>query len=891
MYLAQPEQYTIAGSAMQGAKIIPLPQKEQAHTHNLPVQPTPLIGREQDIASTSQLLRDTHVHLLTLTGTAGVGKTRLALQVAMDMIDDFADGVSFVPLASMSDPTFVAPAIAQTLGLREAEHQSTLDLLQAYLHNKHLLLLLDNFEQVLPATALLADLLAACPQLKLLVTSREVLHLRAEHLFLVPPLALPNPKRMPDIESLSHYAAIALFVQHAQAVKPNFALTETNAFTVAEICHRLDGLPLAIELAAARVKVLSPQALLARLERRLQVLTQGPSDLPERQQTLRNTIRWSYDLLHAQEQRLFRRLSVFVGGCTLEAVEALYAALGDGVGSVLEGVASLIDKSLLQQVEWKEAPRLVMLETIREYGLECLAANGEAEDTRHAHASSYLALVEQAEPELEGPQAAVWLARLEQEYDNLRAALLWSGEQAEIEKDGRCREMALRLGGALRRFWMMSTHMSEGRTFLERALAGSEGVAASVRAKALIGAARLAIGQGDYHRGEILCEESLVLCRKLADTRGVAYSIYLMGWVAWEGGNLASARSLLEESLALYREVGDRQNVAYDLYELAGVARIQGEYARAKALCEESAAMHRELGDTWGLAASLNLLAQVFLESQGDPVTIRSLLDEGMRLSRQLEDKDGIAWGNSIAGRLALSHGDVATAHVLLEESLTLYTEMGERQNFAESLAFLAKVEAYKGDHAAARALYEQSLALCREIGYQVWVAPCLEGLAGVVAAQESRGGSLAGTLWAVRLWGAAQTLRETIGAPMPPIDRADYERAVAAARVRLGKEAFAAAWAEGRTMTPEQACAAQGRTAVPQQTIIAAAPAYPAGLTAREVEVLRLVAMGLTSAQIAEQLVISLLTVNTHVRSIYSKLGVTSRSAATRYAIAHQLV
>ena len=620
---------------MSQTTIVPLSQKEHVSKHNLPVQPTPLIGREQDVEAALHLLQRPGVRLLTLMGPAGVGKTRLALQVAMELLDDFVDGVFFVPLAPLRDPAFVVPTIAHTLALQESRDLPFFNVLTAYLQDKHLLHLLDNFEQVLPAGPLLADLLSACPGLKLVVTSREVLHLRAEHLFPVPPLALPNLSHLPALETLAQYAAITLFTQRAQAIKPDFVLTKTNARVVAAICARLDGLPLAIELASARLILLSPQALLARLTHRLQVLTQGPSDLPERQQTLRKAMQWSYDLLRPEEQRLFWRLSIFAGGCTLEAVEAVCATLDNSAEEVLEGVALLINKSLLQQVEWKEAPRFVMLETIREYGLECLAAHGEIEDTLHAHATYYLALAEEAELGLTGTQQAIWMARLEQEYDNLRAALLWSVEQAETRNDERCREMALRLAGALRRFWMMCSQMSEGRLLLGRALAGSEGVAASVRAKALIAAARLAIGQGDYHWSGMHCEESLVLCQELGD-----------------------------------------------------------------------------------------------------------------------------------------------------------------------------------------------------------------------------------------------------------------------AARVRLEQEAFAAAWAEGRTMTPEQALAEQGQATmlppIPQASSTAPANPKPTslnGLTAREIEVLRLVATGLTSAQIAEQLVISLLTVNTHVRSIYSKLGVTSRSAATRYAVEHQLV
>ncbi len=852
--------------------------------HNLPAQLTPLIGREQEVAAVCALLRRPKVRLVTLTGTGGVGKTRLGLEVATDLLDDFADGIYFVPLAPISDSDLVIPTIAQALGIQVAGERPLLDLLQAHVRDKRLLLLLDNFEQVLATAPRLSDLLSDCPQLKILVTSRAVLHIRGEHEFPVPPLALPDLSHLPESEALSQYPAVALFLQCAQAARPDFQMTPANTHTIAQICVHLDGLPLAIELAGARVKLLPPQVLLTRLGHRLQVLTSGARDAPVRQQTLRNTLAWSYNLLDAEEQRLFRRLSVFVRGCTLEAVEGLYTALGEIPADVLDGVASLIDKSLLRQTEQEgEEPRLLMLATIREYGLEVLASAGEMESTRRAHAAHYLALAEQAELELGGPQQGVWLERLEREHDNLRAALQWSLEQAGEEGAQQRRELALRLAGALHTFWWTRGHWSEGRNFLERALVASEGVAASVRAKALYSAASLTFIQSNYERAEALSEESLALYRELEDKPGIALSLYELGNIAWVRSNTASARSLLEEALTLFREVGFKEYAAYSLFSLALLASSQGEYARACTLFEESLALFRELEHKKGIAHTLSQLAQVLFDSQGDQARVRSLLKECLALSREVGFKEGIAAANCLFGLLALGQGDLATAYSQVEESVVLYKEMGHRHGTAESLAVLGKVVAAQGDFAAAQTLYEESLKISGELDEKWVIAVCLVRLGEVVAAQRQ-------LAWAAQLWGAADALRDAVGVPIPPVELADYERSVSAARVHLGERAFAAAWAQGRSMTPEQALAAKGQKPAPPPTTTRTPPTYPAGLTAREVEVLRLLADGLTDLQIAEKLILSPRTVHAHISSIYSKLGVTSRSAATRYAIEHHL-
>ena len=863
-----------------------------SYPNNLPVQYTPFIGREQEVAAVCDLLLRKDTRLLTLTGPGGTGKTRLALQAAAELCETFEDGVFFVNLAPISDPNLVVNATAQTLGIREGADRSLLERLKEDVRQKHVLLLLDNFEQIVSAAMQIVDLLASCPRLKVMVTSREVLHVQAEHEVPVPPLPLPDLKRLPDLAALSHYTAVALFIQRAQAVKPDFQLTNANARAIAEICARLDGLPLAIELAAVRIKLLPPQALLARIDQRLVVLTSASRDAPTRQQTLRNTIGWSYNLLDLQEQQLFRRLSVFVGGCTLEAVQALCTALDKSNEAipVLDQVASLIDKSLLQQSEQEgEEPRFMMLETIREFGLEALAKSGEMEAARQAHAAYYLQLAEEAEPQLRGTEQQRWRDRLEREHDNLRAALNCLLERGEARESI---EMALRLGASLWHFWLWRTHVREGWTFLERALARSEGVTVPVRAKALWSAGNLASWLGDSDRAEALCQESLVLFREIGDATGAGDALYHLGMTENSRNNLVAACSRFEESLAAHKEGGDKIRIAWALHHLSAMEYLLGEYTRGRSHAEASLLLLRELDDKAGIAATLQMMSGGYLD-EGDTTKAHPLLEESRALYGEMGAKDWEGFVLGDLGRVAFQQGHMALAHSLIEEGLTSFQDeedLNILDNKAWTLAHLAQVVACEGDDATARALYEQCLAIARKVPWQVNTSFYLEGLAGVVAAQ----GELP---WAARLWGAAEALRDGMGTPIPPVYRAAFERSVTAARAQLGELAFAAAWAEGRGMTLEQALTTHGPATVPTPTPAerpsappAKAPTYPNELTAREVDVLRLLAKGLTSAQIAEQLILSLLTVNTHVRSIYSKLGVTSRSAATRWAIEHHL-
>lgn len=885
-------------------KLFALPTRKLAasgypSTYNVPVPLTLLIGREREVEAICSLLRGARGRLVTLIGPGGVGKTHLGLRVATDLLDHFTGGICFVPLASISDPALVVTTISRELGLKEVQDQPPLELLKANLRHRHLLLLLDNFEQVVAAAPALAELLAACPSLKALITSRAVLHIRGEHQFPVQPLDLPDLKRAENEETLAQYPSVALFLERAREARPDFQATDAIMRTIAEICVQLDGLPLAIELAAARMKLLSPHMLLERLEHRLAVLTSGAQDTPARQQTLHSTIEWSYRLLRVREQRLFRRLSVFAGGATLPAIEAICSAFDErqSAGQVLNDATSLIDKSLLQRIDQEgDEARITMLETIREYALERLVTSGEAETARQAHALYYLRLSEDAAQQIRGPQQAEWLERLEREHDNLRAALRWSLKEthgAGVAITERHLEIALRLCQALTGFWQIHGHYSEGRSILEHVLAVSEGMKTPLRAQALNDAAMLVNIQGDTARASALAEESLALYRELGDQEGIALALYQLGHVAWLKGDFARAASLLEESLEISKELDDTISVAYAHFSLAGLANIRGQYSRGAALFEEALALFRREGNKRGVALALLQLADLLFVSQGDSTRIGPLLEEGLALCREIGDKDGLALYDYYSAQVALSQGDIVTARALFEESLTLYRDMGDRQRIARSLLGLGKLEARQGNHTAGQALYEESLNLSSRVGHTLNIVSALEGLARVIAAQGTIDEFRAHVLWATLLWGAAEALRDKLDAPLPLVERVEYEQSTDAARSYLGLETFSSAWAEGRNLSPEQALSRSDSPAAHGQARGRKASTHttsPSKLTTREVEVLRLLAQGLTDAQIADKLVITRRTVNWYLTSIYSKIHVSSRAAATRYALEHHL-
>jgi predicted ATPase/DNA-binding NarL/FixJ family response regulator len=761
--------------------------------NNLPFQLTSLVGRQREISEVEGLLAE--ARLLTLTGPGGSGKTRLALAVAAEVVEDYEDGSWLVELAPLSDPELVAQAVASALSVREEPGIPLVKTLADYLAPRNVLLVMDNCEHLVQACAELTEtLLRSCPDLGILATSREALGVPGETLFAVPPLSLPDPRHLPVVEGLLQYEAARLFVERARTVRPDFALTERNAVAVAQVCYRLDGIPLAIELAAARTKVLSVEQISGRLEGSFGMLSSGGRTAMPHHRTLRATMEWSHGLLTEEERFLFRRLAVFAGGFMLEAAESVCA--GEGLEEeVLEVLSHLVDKSLVLVEEQDGEMRYRLLETVRQYASEKLKEAGEEAEVRQCHAAYHLALAEVAEPGLKGARPVAWLERLEREHDNLRAALGWALESGEAE-------LGLRLAGTLGGFWLVRGHLSEGRHWLEAALDNRAEAPEPMRVKVLIRAGLIAREQGDYERSVALIEESLALARRLGDKVSVATALKNLGWAALLRNELERASELSQEAVSLQREMNDEGGLAQALTVLGLVTMVQRDYERAMVLHEESLPLAREAEDDIVISLSLMAGSLAFL-GRGDHRRATELCGEGLELS----------W------RLKMTHPTASHLYI------------------AASLA-----------------------------------------------------GSQGQSIRSARLWGAAESLLDTIGSMLAPVERQLYEPYIAAARARIGELAWKAAWLEGRTMSPEQAIEYALETPEPLEEP-EAPPAYPAGLSAREVEVLRHVAQGMTNAQIAKTLFISRRTVTTHLSSVYNKIGYHSRAEATRFASEHALL
>ena len=672
-----------------------------SYQNNLPSQPTSLIGRNRELAEVLDVLILEEVQILTLTGPPGTGKTRLGIHAAAELIDHFEHGVFFVDLAALSEPEQVIPAIAGTLDVKQSMSQGRplFEILKDYLKSRQVLLLLDNFEHLLPAAGQVAGLLATCPGLKVIVTSRESFHMRGEREFLVPPLSLPKPGISQAVERLTRYEAVRLFIERGVAARPDFVVTKENAPAVAEICVRLDGLPLAIELAASRLRVLSAQDLMKKLADRLKLLKGGSRDLPVRQQTLRGEIDWSYELVDEDERRLFARLSVFVGGCNLEAAEQVCSDPGRASElDVLDGLASLVDKNLLRQNQVAGEARFRMLETIKEYSQMRLEESPDMEAVRQRHACYFLELAEEAGRKLHGPDQMAWLDRLERENGNLKGAMVWFLNSGYAEE-------GLRLGGALEWFWYRNGHFSDGQKWLEQALElTDEAEPAKIRAKVLDALGWMVFLQGDWSRARAIYRESLELFQKLGDTRGEGMALSRLGVTERWLGDFSGGTEHCEEAVRIAREVGNPLRLAYTLiwaYATTG-GKFEGEAPQAE--LEEAVELSRQLGDLWGISHALNGLGDLFREL-GESREARPRYEEALRGFRELKDRWMTAWTLEGLGGVGFLDGDYRNAQGYIKESIALFDLLRDQGNVVFMLSRLGMVAGFLGNHPRAACL------------------------------------------------------------------------------------------------------------------------------------------------------------------------------------------
>lgn len=779
----------------------------------LPVPPTPLIGRDHEVATVRSLLAIDEAggrganaaRLVTLTGPGGAGKTRLSLHLAATLAPSFADGIVFVPLAPLTESSLVMQEIATRLNVQDPDGARTREAVIAELESLDLFMVLDNFEQVMDATPNVAELLAACPRLTVLATSRERLNLRGERELPVPPLPLPAPSDLSEeydlhhggarlVERVSESAAVRLFIDRATATKPNFELTADNAAAVAEICRRLDGLPLAIELAAARVRMLTPAAMLSRLDRRLDLLAGGARDLPSRQQTMRNTVAWSYDLLSPDEQRLFARLAIFSGGATTEAADAILGL--DGIATDTEpldfgALEMLVDKSLVRLDDSAgDETRIAMFETIRDYAAEQLARSDEAPTIARWHAQFYLDRAVAAAEYLEGPAQTDWLNRLERDHANLRAALAWLRRHDPAG--------ATRLGGALVQFWLLRGHFTEGRAQLDSlAQLPIDDVALDDRIAVLNGAGVLAESQGDSGRAGQLHAEALAIARLTGDKEAISSSLNNLGVVACNHGNYDLAESLLNENMAIARELNDTAMVATALTDLGNVAFNRGDAEGARARFQSSLDLFRAIGDEARVASLLNNLGTVAI---GDSAYAAAevLLNEALHLSRAVGDKKGISRALNNLAEAVRYQGDLERATTLYRDTLQIAQETGDRLTSAIALENLARIDLQQGNEEQAGARYAEALVLYHAVSDWIGITTCLAAVATIAA---RRGHPDVAT----RLLGAAASFATAAGLDEPAepeLISPDELRAV------LGDAIFAATWLVGQGMAVDRVVA-----------------------------------------------------------------------------------
>lgn len=822
----------------------------------LPLQPTTLVGREKALEECRALMHDPDIRLLTITGPPGVGKTRLAVELASQLAPAFEAGAAFVDLAPLQDPALALRAIAQAVGMVERAAPPLLQQLHSRLVDEHLLLLLDNFEHVLAAATDIAALLSRCPDLKILATSREALRLSWEHEYALEPLDAPDPAWLVQAEAALRYPAVALFALRARAAQPGFAVTRENGRAVAAICRRLDGLPLAIELAAARIRIFTPEALDSRLAGGLDLLTAGHRDGAERHRTLRAAIAWSHDLLSLPEQQLFRRLAVFAGGFTLHAAGEVG---GVSPSEAVELVGSLMAKSLVAKAaSVDEHPRCILLETVREFAHHELTAAGELDETQRRHAMLFKELAEQGGRRLGRSGGSVWRRRLEVETPNFRAAIDWT-----VRRDP---QAALKMVAALGPFWLNGGHLAEGRGWSRAAITTCRGGAdRAALADALYFDSRLARAQGDYAYARERMEECVQIRRGLGDTAGTALALASLGTIDYSRGDLIRARGLLEQALALAGECRDPEALYWTMNNLGNISQRQGAHEAAAGLYQEALTRAHDAGElTWiaGTLTNLGGLTRVL----GDRAAARRHQEESVAIFREVGEQWGLALALGNLGNVLRELGEYTAAQAAYEECLSLARQMGTRRSMGFALNGLGLLALARGDVQEGSRHFAEALRIRHGLGEKLEQAITMEDTAALSAAAGDR-------VVTLTLSAAAAVLRESIGAQQREGDPAG--RDLTSARRALGERAAAAAWEAGAAMTADQAVAyALAWLARPRGK-----GTRPGKLSRREAEVAALITRGLTNRQIAAELFVSERTVDTHLENILNKLGFSSRA------------
>jgi predicted ATPase/DNA-binding CsgD family transcriptional regulator len=868
-------------------------------SRTLSALPAPLsrfIGRERELDAILLALQQSR--LVSLTGPGGCGKTRLALEAAHAFTRAGGEHAWFVELAALLDPKLLPATVASAVELREYAEHSPLEMLLENLSRQSGLLILDNCEHLVEACARFAQtILAACPRIVMLATSREALSLSGEQIIQVPPLAFPDPDRLPASEELEQYDAIRLFLERARTGGASLAVTERNALALARICHQLDGMPLALELAAARTQILPLEDLAARLEQSFRLLTGGSRTALPRQQTLQATIAWSYGLLSEQERILFARLSVFAGSFSLSGAEAICASEELVREEILELLSRLISKSLVHVLNRESQARYRLMETVRQYASEKLAEAGEARELHRRHATFFLTFIQKAEPYLRSAERRAWLPRLEQEHDNLRAAMRRALEQGE-------RELALQLMGHLAWFWYFRGHLSEARQWYETTLATLSDQQPTVgKATSFFGAGALAWVQGEYTLARIRLGESARLWRALGDTGKLSYALTLLGLVTALNGDYEQALSFQQESIELFRTVEDRWGLALALYWLGDTWRLQHQNEKAITFYQESREHFRATGDRWGVALALQGLGAVAYRQQNDALASVHL-EECLALRRQEGDQWLIAQTLVTLGHVIHRQGDSSRAQALFEEGMAVYRPLGDLRGSATALQQLATLALEQDAYEQAASYLQECLLISQKQGHRRSLARCLRGLAQVAAAQGDQ-------LQATRLLGAAERLHvEGDPSPAQPSWKA-YLPLLAGTDSLLDEQAIQAAWEEGASLTVEQALdyalanssaqSAKPSSARPaelrEDRPVARSQESPehlpasATLSKRELEVLRLIVEGKSNRAIAQVLGITEKTVINHVTAIFNKTGCANRAAATAFALRHGLV